>query len=49
MSQTATFAPSRANFTAVACPMPEPAPVMIATLSINRIVVLPEILPWLIA
>ena len=33
MSQTATFAPSRANLIAVASPMPEAEPVMIATLS----------------
>ena len=36
MSQTATFAPSMANLMAVASPMPEAEPVMIATLSLKR-------------
>ena len=36
MSQATTFAPSLANLTAVAWPMPWPAPVMIATLSSRR-------------
>ena len=36
MSHTATLAPSLANFTAVARPMPCPPPVMMATLPGNR-------------
>src|SRR5690242_18590515 len=38
MSQPATLAPSWANLTAVACPMPWPAPVMIETLPLSRMV-----------
>ena len=39
---TTTFAPSAAKRTAIAWPMPLPAPVMIATLLFNRIAKLPE-------
>ena len=35
---TPTFAPSRANRTAAALPMPDPAPVTIATLSLSHII-----------
>jgi hypothetical protein len=37
-SQTTTIAPSRANFSAVARPMPWAAPVMMETLSFKRMV-----------
>ena len=35
ISHTTTLAPSAANFSAVACPIPRAEPVMIATLSFN--------------
>src|SRR5688572_3789671 len=41
MSHTATFAPSRANLTAVASPMPDAEPVMIATFPGKRMKPLP--------
>src|SRR5688572_13467450 len=46
MSQTMTFAPSRANLSAVACPIPRPAPVMIDTLFFSFILSSPIAHRW---